>query len=163
MYICKISLFTKSVSQMIHIIKYSTFKLPSAKCHKTSWETLFRVKVWCCQATRHYLNQCWPRLMTPYGTSGRNELITNCEQSLDVDPCLLVFFGDTSICFSIWIIKYITVTSKWARWRLKSSAYRLFAQPFDQAQIKENIKAPRYWTLWGKSTGDRWFPLTKGQ
>ena len=29
MYTCKINLFTKSVSQMIHIIKYSTFKVPS--------------------------------------------------------------------------------------------------------------------------------------
>ena len=27
---------------------------------------------------------------------------------------------------------------------------------------KENIKAPRYWPLWGESTGDRWIPLTKG-
>ena len=32
-----------------------------------------------------------------------------------------------------------------------------------QVQIKENIKAPRYWPLWGESTGDRWIPLTKGQ
>ena len=32
---------------------------------------------------------------------------------------------------------------------------RLFAQPFVQAQIKENIKAPRYWLLWGESAGDR--------
>ena len=31
----------------------------------------------------------------------------------------------------------ITVTSKWARWRLKSPASRLFIQPFIQAQIKE--------------------------
>ena len=45
----------------------------------------------------------------------------------------------------------ITVTSEWARWRLKSPAPRLFDQPFVQAQIKENI------------TGDRWIPLTKGQ
>ena len=30
-----------------------------------------------------------------------------------------------------------------ARWRLKSSASRLFSQPFIQAQVKENIKAPR--------------------
>ena len=29
------------------------------------------------------------------------------------------------------------------------------------AQIKENIKAPRHWPLWGKSTGDRWIPRTK--
>ena len=38
-----------------------------------------------------------------------------------------------------------------------------FTQPFIQAQIKENIKAPRHWTLWGEFTGDRWIPRTKGQ
>ena len=57
----------------------------------------------------------------------------------------------------------ITVTSLWARWRLKSQASRLLAQSFVQAQIKENVKAPRHWPLWGESTGDRWIPLTKGQ
>ena len=38
---------------------------------------------------------------------------------------------------------------------------RLFTQPFIQAQIKENIKAPRHWLLWGDFTGDRWIPHTK--
>ena len=38
----------------------------------------------------------------------------------------------------------------------------LFAQRFVQAQIKESIKAPLHWPLWGESTGDRWIPLTKG-
>ena len=46
---------------------------------------------------------------------------------------------------------------------LKSPASRLVIQPFVQAQIKENTKAPRHWPLWGESTGDRWIPLTKGQ
>ena len=27
-----------------------------------------------------------------------------------------------------------------------------------EAQIKANIKAPRYWPLWGEFTGDRWIP-----
>ena len=31
------------------------------------------------------------------------------------------------------------------------------------AQIKENIKAPRHWPLWGEFTGDRWIPRTNGQ
>ena len=39
----------------------------------------------------------------------------------------------------------------------------LFTQPFIQAQIKENVKAPRHWPLWGEFTGDRWIPRTKGQ
>ena len=45
----------------------------------------------------------------------------------------------------------------------KSPASWLFTQPFIQAQIKENIKAPRHWPLCGKFTGDRWIPCTKGQ
>ena len=42
----------------------------------------------------------------------------------------------------------ITMTSQWARWRLKSPASGLFTQPFIQTQIKENIKALRHWPLW---------------
>ena len=29
--------------------------------------------------------------------------------------------------------------------------------------MKENIKAPRHWPLWGEFTGDRWIPRTEGQ
>ena len=32
-----------------------------------------------------------------------------------------------------------------------------------QTQIKENIKAPRYWPLCGEFTGDRWILRTNGQ
>ena len=32
-----------------------------------------------------------------------------------------------------------------------------------KVQIKQNIKAPRHWPLWGEFTGDRWIPHTKGQ
>ena len=39
----------------------------------------------------------------------------------------------------------------------------LFTQPFVQAHIKENIKVPPYWPLWGEVTGDRLIPRTKGQ
>ena len=46
----------------------------------------------------------------------------------------------------------ITVTSKWARWRLKSPASWLSVQPFVQVQIKQNIKGPRHWPLWVEST-----------
>ena len=52
--------------------------------------------------------------------------------------------------------------SYWGRWRLKSPAFRWFTQPFVQAQIKENINAPRLWPLWGEFTGHRWIPH-KGQ
>ena len=42
---------------------------------------------------------------------------------------------------------------QWPRWRLKSPASRLFTQSCIQAQIKENIKAPRHWPLCGEFTG----------
>ena len=32
--------------------------------------TLVQVMAWCHQATSHYLNQCWPRSLPPYGTTG---------------------------------------------------------------------------------------------
>ena len=35
---------------------------------------------------------------------------------------------------------------------------RLFAQSFVQVQIKENIKAPRHWTLWGEPPVTGGFP-----
>ena len=31
--------------------------------------TLVQVMAWCCHATSHYLNQCWPRSPTPYGVT----------------------------------------------------------------------------------------------
>ena len=46
----------------------------------------------------------------------------------------------------------------WARWRLKSPAWRLFTQPFIRAQIKENTKAPRHWPLCREFTGAGEFP-----
>ena len=53
------------------------------------------------------------------------------------------------------------MTSWWARWRLKSPSSWLFTQPFIQAQIKENIKAPRHWPLCGVFIGDRWILRTQ--
>ena len=31
--------------------------------------TLVKVMAWCCQATSHYLSQCWPRSMLPYSVT----------------------------------------------------------------------------------------------
>ena len=46
---------------------------------------------------------------------------------------------------------------------MASQITSLFTQLFNQAQIKENTKAPRHWPLWGEFTGDQWIPRTKGQ
>ena len=39
----------------------------------------------------------------------------------------------------------------------------VFTQLFIQAQIKEDIKAPRHWPLCMEFTGYLWIPRTKGQ
>ena len=55
--------------------------------------------------------------------------------------------------------RIIAVTSQWARWHLKSPASRLFSQAFIQAQIKENIKAPRQWPLYKLPVTRKKFPF----
>ena len=44
---------------------------------------------------------------------------------------------------------------------MASQITRLFPQPFIQTQIKENIKAPRHWPLYGKSPVVGEFPAQK--
>ena len=50
-----------------------------------------------------------------------------------------------------WFLVNITMTSSL---RLKSHASQLFNEQGVQANNKENIKAPNYWTFVGESTGD---------
>ena len=50
------------------------------------------------------------------------------------------------------------MTSQWASRRLKSPASGLFAQLFVQVQIKENIKVPPHWPLWGEPPVTGGFP-----
>ena len=44
---------------------------------------------------------------------------------------------------------------------IKSPAPRLFTQPFIQARIKQNIKAPRHWPLCGEITRTGEFPAQR--
>ena len=103
-------------------------------------------------------------------------------QTLKIEMCLNIKFWSKSHIKGQWVKNQIhtwnlsgsynlinscspfAVTSYWVWWCLKSPASQLFTQPFIQRQIKENIKAPCHWPLWGESfTGDRWIPRTKGQ
>ena len=58
-------------------------------------------------------------------------------------------------------LKFITLTSQWARWLLKSPASGLFTQLFIQVQIKENTKASRHWPLCVEFTGTGEFPAQR--
>ena len=42
--------------------------------------TLVQVMAWCHQATSHYLNQCWPRSLSPYGVTRPQWVIIDSEK-----------------------------------------------------------------------------------
>ena len=80
---------------------------------------------------------------------------------------LAPFYNDLLIAIAGFNDGYLIV-SRWFPPSLASTICSLnattrFTQPFVQAQMKENIKAPRHWLLWGEFTVDRWIPRTKGQ
>ena len=52
--------------------------------------TLVQVMAWCHQATSHYLSQCWPRSLSPYGVTRRQRVKNvRCKSSCHRHPCLL--------------------------------------------------------------------------
>ena len=129
-----------------------------------------------CLAPSHYLNQ-W--LLIANWTL-RNKLQWNFNKkkkhfslkkmtfkmsSVKLPPfCLgLNVFINTVSAVALQAEHYNDVIMSMMVFCFKSPASWLFTQPFIQAQIKENIKAPRHWPLCGKFTGDRWIPRTKGQ
>ena len=60
--------------------------------------TLVQVMAWCRQATNHYLSQCWPRSLSPYG-------VTRPQSDWTQRP-----LGDVLIMM---ILKYISATDIW--------------------------------------------------
>ena len=74
-------------------------------------------------------------------------------------PCLGLCWPDSECTFLIFSDPF---SLQWRHNELdgvsKAPASRLFTRPFIQAQIKENIKAPRHWPLCGEFTGHRWIP-----
>ena len=69
--------------------------------------------------------------------------------------CVIHQYG---VCHWSGCTDYCDIIMGWARWCLKSPDSRLFTQPFIEAQIKENIKAPLHWPLYREFTGDRVIP-----
>ena len=62
---------------------------------------------WCCQATRHYLNQCWPRYMSQSGVSELTPVVARVDsllwnkgdiQSTDMEKSSLKFIFGWTFC-----------------------------------------------------------------
>ena len=52
--------------------------------HTDDKSTWVQVMAWCHQATSHYLSQCWPRSMLPYGVT-RPQWVKACPNTLTCD------------------------------------------------------------------------------
>ena len=62
--------------------------MPQKTCDDKS--TLVQVKACCCQATSHYLNQCWPSLMMPNGIT-RPEWVKCPTKLAEIDQTTCLF------------------------------------------------------------------------
>ena len=117
---------------LTHFPKIDThFDLRSYLLHslKTSWCQLCR-QWWVRTGRQSWLHDnSWLSVLTPIARAG---WVTGN----------ILFRQTLAFCGTL---QRITVTSWWARWRLKSLASELCTQPFVQAQIKENIKALGHW------------------
>ena len=93
--------------------------------------TMVQVMAWCCQATSHYLSQCWPRFISPNGitrpqywinwmengwtTHKRHRSVLHpCKETLgclmsvfrktiNIVWCTLCVKKNVVLCFAIWI------------------------------------------------------------
>ena len=77
--------------------------------------------------------------------------------------CEVMIDNNCDPCDQGFLYIYVLGVNESLRWRHNGRDGVSNHQPRDQAQIKENIKAPRHWPLCGKFTGDRWIPHTNGQ
>ena len=80
--------------------------------------TLVQVMAWCRQATSHYLSQCWPRSLSPYGIT-RPQWVN----SLAIETCGSVFlnsFYELITWAIMWNLSQVSATEHWFRWWLGS-------------------------------------------
>ena len=73
--------------------------------------TLVQATAWCRQATSHYLSQCWPRSLSPYGSVSHNELIGL--KRIDRETTLNTTYV---VCYIV-EVKVKTVTVRHWTWR----------------------------------------------
>ena len=93
--------------------------------------TLVQVMAWCRQATSHYLSQCWPRSLSPYGVTG--------PQWVKVRPCNWVLL----FLLTLWRWSEITRGALW--WRAE---VRLLGRGTELRWLLWG--RPEVWLLWGR-------------
>ena len=99
--------------------------------------TLVQVMACCCQATSHYLSQCWPRSLSPYDVTRPQWVssdIPRCRAAL-TKQCAL-HLASCKMRSPSHHYRYFT-----APWRLRSSTTSLFVQQLIHAYLKKGSRS----------------------
>ena len=101
---------------------------------------------------------CWP--LWNHITIEIHRGLVTIHGNIDLSQHWLIAWRHQAIIEVLWPSHYSDVVMSVMASQITSVPIH---QPFVRAQIKENIRAPRHWPLWGGFTGDSWIPCTKGQ
>ena len=133
------------------IYPWNTFLMPIF----SSWRHRRLSLSWCqlCHHLRYWPMSSWCQLCLTYRTGGcYNDNVLRCQSDDKVDTIMNFEFQ----CHYNDVIMSVMASQI-------TGVSIVYSTVCFQAQIKENIKAPRHWPFWGEFTGDRWIPRTKGQ
>ena len=61
---------TRFSDKYLKYFPWNCYRVNTTTPHR-SYSTLVKAMAWCRQATSHYLSQCWPRSLAPYGVTRR--------------------------------------------------------------------------------------------
>ena len=100
--------------------------MPSDECHGTSQSKLVKVMAWCRQATSHYLSQCWPSSMSPYGVTRPqwvNCTISGAYRNLET-------WAKTFLCFDTRDTNILIINFNWLSGIIPSIFLAFWFEPF---------------------------------
>ena len=84
--------------------------------------TLVQVMAWCRKATSHYLSQCWPRPMSPYGVS-RPQWVVSSDLLLFMYENILLILNSSDAADGIFQL-WGSIPCLLMRWLLKSPGHQ---------------------------------------
>ena len=112
-------------------VRWMSFDLTDDK------STLAQVMAWCHQATSHYLNQCWPRSLSPYGFT-RLQWVNPCCAELNLRHIeLYLHLLNSSIS------QYWNDTGRWnlSLWKKRNCLHYIFITMVADDQAIQGAKA----------------------
>ena len=67
---------------------------------------LVQVIAWCRQATSHYLSQCWPRSLSPYGDTRPQWVNPVCDELFGGKHKNVIMYTKSYIFYYFWTLRY---------------------------------------------------------